>query len=494
MAYKIMQKGEDGVLREVVIRGEAVRGTDFNPGDMELKDFDDDTRSFSAVGSTGNPDRVADVIDQNGWVLENFEKNPVGMWAHNYSMLPIFRVTDLEIKPRAKKMFFRPSFDDYEFADAVYNSYKKKFMRGFSVGFLPLDYEPRDINEMTDEERKRAGWWGGMNYKVQELLEISAAPIPMHPEALAGIKSMGVPTEFGYGQEDATELSPERARFRDGGTWIPIDDVNSFTDMASVDLEDGVKVISGKPTGNVDSVIIDGVVGYIFPKGMDDELIIKWLVSNAISEEKATALVTRGVEWYLELKRNEDGTFKLSSGEEVVEEVVEDIPELDVVDDIAITEVDKLEEEPVIIPEGVEIDNDGLLVNTSIGSFTIGSDILDKAGLEVIEGKLVDMRNRDSLDIAVNSLLVLLKDVRIEEDVIQEPEPELNTQQDEEGEEDFALLLTVAEELQTEVRETIRIDPETFRSVVNEVLKESIGGLIKSSLTKSLKIATGDID
>ncbi len=271
MAYKIMQKGEDGVLREVVIRGEAVRGTDFDPGDMELKQFDDDTRSFSAVGSTGSPDRVADVIDQDGWQLENFEKNPVGMWAHNYSMLPIFRVTDMEIKPRAKKMLFRANFDDYEFADAVYNSYKKEFMRGFSVGFLPIEYEQRDINDMDDEEKQRAGWWGGMNYKVQELLEISAAPIPMHPEALASLKSMNIPTEFGYAEEDATKLTPGRSRFNDGSTWIPIDDVNSFTDIASVDLEDGVKGISGKPTGKVDSVIIDGVVGYIFPRDMDDE-------------------------------------------------------------------------------------------------------------------------------------------------------------------------------------------------------------------------------
>jgi hypothetical protein len=395
----------------------------------------------------------------------------------------------MEIKPRAKKMLFRANFDDYEFADAVYNSYKKEFMRGFSVGFLPIEYEQRDINDMDDEEKLRAGWWGGMNYKVQELLEISAAPIPMHPEALASLKSMNIPTEFGYAEEDATKLTPGRSRFNDGSTWIPIDDVNSFTDIASVDLEDGVKGISGKPTGKVDSVIIDGVVGYIFPRDMDDEKMIKWLVSNAVSEEKAIALVTSDLDKYLELKIEDDGEFKLLSGEEVIE----DGPELDVVDDIAKTEVDKPREEFVIIPEEVKIDNGELLINTSIGSFTIGSDILIEAGLEIREGELVDIRNRDSLDIAVNSLTALLKDVKIE-DVIQEPEPELNTQQDEEGKEDFALLLTVAEELQTEIREAIRIDPEMFRGVVNEVLKESLGGLVKSSLTESLKIATGDID
>ncbi len=221
--------------------------------------------------------------------------------------------------------------------------------------------------------------------------------------------------------------------------------------------------------------------------------MIKWLVSNAVSEEKAIALVTSDLDKYLELKIEDDGEFTLLSSEEPRELVLEDDPELDVVDDIVETKVDKPREEFVIIPKEVKIDNGELLINTSIGSFTIGSDILKEAGLEIREGELVDIRNRDSLDIAVNSLTALLKDVKIE-DVIQEPEPELTTQQDDEGEEDFALLLTVAEELQTEIREAIRIDPEMFRGVVNEVLKESLGGLVKSSLTESLKIATGDID
>jgi len=489
MAYKIMQKGEDGVLREVVIRGETVRGADFNPGDMELKQFDDDTRSFSAVGSTGNPDRVEDVVDQKGWVLENFEKNPVGMWAHNYSMLPIFRVSDMDIKPRAKKMLFRANFDDYEFADAVYNSYKNKFMRGFSVGFLPLEYEERDRDEMDDEAKQRAGWWGGMHFRKQELLEISAAPIPMHPEALASMKSLGIPTEFGYGEEDATALSPNRSKLRDGSTWIPIDDVNAFTDIASVTLEGGVKVLSGKAVGGVDDVIISPVVGYVFPRDMNDEQMIKWLVDNAVSEEKATALVTMDMDRYLELKIDDEGTFELSIGEEVG--VDEEVPDVD--DDIGKTVVDKEGEEFVIIPEGVEIDNGELLIKTSMGDLTIGSEILESAGLEIREGELVDVRNRDSLDNAVNTLTALLKDVKID-DEIQEPEPELDAQQDEEGEEDFALLLTVAEDLQSDVREAIRVDPEMFKSVVNEVLKDQIGGLVKSSLTKSLKHATGNFE
>ena len=489
MAYKIMQKDEDGVLREVVIRGESVRGSDFDPADIDLKEFDDESRSFTAIGSAGNPDRVEDIVDQKGWVLDNFLKNPVGMWAHDYSQLPIFRVTDLEIKPRAKKMLFRANFDDFEFANTVFNSYKKGFMKGFSVGFLPLVYEQRSKEEMTDEEKQRAGWWGGMHFQKQELLEISSAPIPMHPEALADFKSMGISTELGYGD---TALTPGRSVMSDGSIWIPIDDVNAFTDMASVGLGSGIKAVSGKPVAGADDVIISPVVGYIFPRGMTDDEMVEWLVDQAVSEEKACALVTTDLDKYLELKISDEGTFELSAGEEVVTEP--DEPDVD--DDIGKTVVDKEGDKFVIIPEEVKIEDGELLIKTSIGDLTVGSKVLKEAGLEIREDELVDVRNRDSLDIAVNSLLALLKDVKLEDndDVVQEPEPDQDDQQGVEGEEDFALLLTVAEELQTEVREQVNIDPEMFKSVFNEVLKEEVGGLIKSSLARSLKHVTGDLD
>ena len=65
MAYKIKQKDEDGVLREVVMRGEIVHGCEIDPGGVELKDFDDNTRSFLAIGSTGDPDRVEDIVNRS---------------------------------------------------------------------------------------------------------------------------------------------------------------------------------------------------------------------------------------------------------------------------------------------------------------------------------------------------------------------------------------------------------------------------------------------
>ena len=45
----------------------------------------------SFVASTATPDRYGDIIDQRGWDLENYKKNPVVLLNHDSSQLPIGR-------------------------------------------------------------------------------------------------------------------------------------------------------------------------------------------------------------------------------------------------------------------------------------------------------------------------------------------------------------------------------------------------------------------
>ena len=61
------------------------------------------------------------------------------------------------------------------FAEQVSELYALGFMRGVSVGFIPLE------TEMRSSSHGRRGY----RYKRQELLEISAVPVPMHASALA---------------------------------------------------------------------------------------------------------------------------------------------------------------------------------------------------------------------------------------------------------------------------------------------------------------------
>ena len=58
---------------------------------FKLGNFDDENRTFTAIASSALVDRMGDSIDQSGWLLDNFIKNPVIPWAHRYWDPPVAR-------------------------------------------------------------------------------------------------------------------------------------------------------------------------------------------------------------------------------------------------------------------------------------------------------------------------------------------------------------------------------------------------------------------
>ncbi|NKI20347.1 hypothetical protein HFN20_03700 [Paenibacillus dendritiformis] len=50
-----------------------------------------ENRVLRFIGSTETEDRDQDVIRATGWQLENYKKNPVFLWAHDYTVPPIGR-------------------------------------------------------------------------------------------------------------------------------------------------------------------------------------------------------------------------------------------------------------------------------------------------------------------------------------------------------------------------------------------------------------------
>jgi len=138
---------------------------------IEVKQIDEKNRSFWAVASTDVPDRFGDVILQEGWVLDKFKKNPVIPWGHDYSKPPVARAKEIYVE--GGQLIFLAEFPkpgSYDLADIVWELYRQGFLKAFSVGFIPLEWEPNEH--------------GGITYKKQELLEISAVTVPANPEAL----------------------------------------------------------------------------------------------------------------------------------------------------------------------------------------------------------------------------------------------------------------------------------------------------------------------
>ncbi len=142
-----------------------------------VKEVNEDERTLVAYASTESVDRDGDIIEVGGWELDNFRKNPVLLWAHNYDIPPVGKV--LWVKQENKALKFKAKFADTQMASEIWRLYKDGYLNAFSVGFLPLETE----NEERDGNQIRV-------FKRQELLEISAVPVPANPEALvADIKN-----------------------------------------------------------------------------------------------------------------------------------------------------------------------------------------------------------------------------------------------------------------------------------------------------------------
>lgn len=149
----------------------------------EVKEPDTAELTLQFVISTGSVDRDQDTISADGWKLENYMRNPVVLFAHDYRSLPVARApqTWMEGGKLRSRAQFTPK-DLYPFGYMVYEFYKQGFMKAISVGFQPLKYA-----FSADRER-------GVDFLEQDLLEYSAVPVPSNPEALLDAKSKGIDT------------------------------------------------------------------------------------------------------------------------------------------------------------------------------------------------------------------------------------------------------------------------------------------------------------
>jgi HK97 family phage prohead protease len=141
-------------------------------------------RVLRFTGSTETEDRDGEVIKVAGWQLENYKKNPVFMWAHDYTQPPIGKAVN--VHKRNGALIFDVEFadkDTYEFADTIYKLYQGGFLHATSVGFIP---DSQFITEGDGVKSPRR------TYAKQELLELSAVPVPSNPDALRNAVALGI--------------------------------------------------------------------------------------------------------------------------------------------------------------------------------------------------------------------------------------------------------------------------------------------------------------
>ncbi len=140
-------------------------------------------QAITFVLSTDDVDRHGDVISADGWVLDSYRENPVLLWAHEYRQPAIGRAAKVWVEPH--RLLADMEFAPTEFAKEIASLYRSGFQLGVSVGFKPLRYEER-----RDE---KTGTFLGLRFLEQELLEVSAVPVPANRSALRRSDQSGHP-------------------------------------------------------------------------------------------------------------------------------------------------------------------------------------------------------------------------------------------------------------------------------------------------------------
>lgn len=150
--------------------------------EAQIKKADDG--SFIAVASTNATDRHNEVVDNNGWDLKAFKKNPVILWAHDHHepAIGVSKKTWVEGTGKKAKLMIQPILHDVtEKARAVKQLVEMGIINSLSVGFKPI--------ESPD----------GVTFTKNELLEVSMVNVPANSEAMImafkGLKDAGFEDE-----------------------------------------------------------------------------------------------------------------------------------------------------------------------------------------------------------------------------------------------------------------------------------------------------------
>ena len=126
------------------------------------------------IASTPDVDRDKDRVIATGARLDNFLKNPVLMYGHNYRdpWALIGKAADLQVD--AGGINFQPELrepaNDSDPMTVIRALWEQKLLRACSIGFNPTKWMENEV--------------GGRDFVEWELLEISIVPIPANQNAL----------------------------------------------------------------------------------------------------------------------------------------------------------------------------------------------------------------------------------------------------------------------------------------------------------------------
>jgi HK97 family phage prohead protease len=136
---------------------------------------------YEAWVSTEVVDRDGDILLADGAETENYSKNPIVLFGHNYhdpeaivaKTLEVAKISGQGIKLTFQ--FLKRGIS--QAADLVQDLWKEQYLNAMSVGFIPKTWEKR--KDENDEDLAR-----GLVFSQWELLEGSIVSVPANQDAL----------------------------------------------------------------------------------------------------------------------------------------------------------------------------------------------------------------------------------------------------------------------------------------------------------------------
>lgn len=143
----------------------------YSPQYLKAVTVDRENYRIRFVLSSGVVDRHGEVIEQKGWRLENYIKNPVVLWGHDQSKFPIGKMENITNDGQLEgDVVF--AYKENPDAQIAFELCAGGFLSSGSVGFMNLKWM---YDETTDT----------LTLLENELYEFSIVNVPANPQALA---------------------------------------------------------------------------------------------------------------------------------------------------------------------------------------------------------------------------------------------------------------------------------------------------------------------
>ncbi len=140
------------------------------------------SNTLEFVMSDASVDRMGDVIEQDGWELENFNKNPIALFGHD-SHFPIGTWKDVRVdkKRLIGRLELMSAVSDR--LQEIHTAVNAGVLRAVSVGFRPIEAERLDDKS------------GGVRFMKNELVECSLVAVPANPNAILTARQLNLSPE-----------------------------------------------------------------------------------------------------------------------------------------------------------------------------------------------------------------------------------------------------------------------------------------------------------